>query len=85
MEKEEIDIFRHRLVPKHEILSEEEEKKRIIESYGGNQYVFPTILSSDPAVKILEAKPGDLLRITRKSPTGYRSIYYRLVTEEIKK
>ena len=40
------------------------------------------ILGSDPVIKKIEAKPGDVLRITRKSQTAGETVYYRLVTEK---
>lgn len=80
-DKKGFEVLKHRLVPKHEILSEEE-KKEIVEKYGGDPYLFPFIYASDPVIKTLGAKPGDLIKITRISPTGYRALYFRLVVEE---
>lgn len=72
-------ILRHRLVPQHIILSEEE-KREVIEKFaGGDPYKLPYILASDPVVSALGAKPGDVIKIIRKSPTAGESIYYRLV------
>ncbi len=72
-------ILSHKLVPKHEILSKEEAKK-VIEKYaGGDKYKLPYIKRTDPVVRALGAKPGDVIKITRKSPTAGESVYYRLV------
>lgn len=72
-------ILSHSLVPKHEILSEEEAKK-VIEKYaGGDKYKLPYIKKTDPIVRALGAKVGDVIKITRKSPTAGESVYYRLV------
>ncbi len=72
-------ILSHKLVPKHEILSEEEAKK-VIEKYaGGDKYKLPYIRKNDPIVRALGAKVGDVIKITRKSPTAGESVYYRLV------
>ncbi len=74
-------ILRHRLVPKHIVLSEEE-KKKVIEKYaGGDPYKLPYILSTDPVIQIIGAKPGDVIKIIRKSPTAGEYIYYRLVVK----
>ncbi len=70
----------HVLVPKHEILSEEE-RKALLEKYGIRPDQLPYILASDPAAKEIGAKPGDIIKITRKSPTAGVAIYYRYVVE----
>lgn len=75
-----IDITRHELVPKHEILSEKE-KKELLERYKCELKHLPKILDSDPVVKALNAKPGDVIRIIRKEPMIGKSIYYRVVVK----
>jgi DNA-directed RNA polymerase subunit H len=72
------DIFEHDLVPKHEILKENERKK-LLEQFKVQPYQLPQIKASDPAVKVIGAKPGDILRIIRKSPTAGEHIAYRYV------
>ena len=42
---------------------------------------FPYILTTDPVAKEIGAKPGDFVRITRKSETAGSSVYYRYVVE----
>jgi len=79
--KTKINILNHELVPKHVILTEEE-KKNVMRMYGIKKLnQFPKILKSDPAIKLLEAKPKDLVKIIRKSDTAGQSIYYRIVIE----
>ena len=79
--KTKLNVFNHELVPKHILLSEEE-KKNVIKKYGIKKLSqFPRILKSDPAVKLLGAKVGDLIKIIRKSNTAKESIYYRVVVE----
>jgi len=75
-----IDVSKHVLVPKHEIVSEEE-KAQLIKMYGSLKN-FPRILSSDPQVKLLGAKPGDVIKIVRKSEVAGETIYYRVVIEK---
>jgi len=77
----EFDVLKHKLVPKHEILSKEEAEE-IFKKYNAKPENFPFILSSDPVVRRLGAKPGDLIKITRVSPTAKESVYYRIVVEE---
>jgi DNA-directed RNA polymerase subunit H len=74
------DIFEHALVPLHEILSEKE-KTQLLTQYKVKPYQMPQIKSGDPAVKAIGAKPGDVLKITRKSTTAGEHITYRYVVE----
>jgi len=74
------DIFEHTLVPMHEILGEKE-KEQLLAQYKIHPYQMPQIKSTDPAVKAIGAKPGDILRIIRKSSTAGEHIAYRYVVE----
>jgi len=79
--KDKINIFDHKLVPKHIILSEDE-KNDVIKKYGIKKVnQFPKILKSDPIACALAAKVGDLIKIIRKSEATKESIYYRIVIE----
>jgi len=67
-----IYIFDHWLVPQHRVLPPEEAKK-VVEKYAGGDYqlayrTFPKILVNDPAVRILKAKPGQIIEIRRSVP-----------------
>jgi len=77
----EIDITKHELVPKHEILSEEE-KKELLEKYKVRLEDLPRILITDPAIAKLNPKPGDIIRIVRRDPIAGETVYYRVVVEE---
>ena len=68
----------HIYVPKHEILSEKE-KNLILEKYNVSTENCPQIFVTDPVAREIGAKPGDLLKIVRKSQTAGESIYYRFV------
>lgn len=74
------DIFEHALVPLHEILSEKE-KNQLLAQFKVKPYQMPQIKSGDPAVKVIGAKPGDVLKITRKSQTAGEHVTYRYVVE----
>lgn len=76
----EIDITKHRLVPKHEVLSQEEAKE-VLERYQIEPHQLPLLLSSDPVARVIGAKPGDIVKITRKSPTSGEIVIYRYVVE----
>ncbi len=79
--EEGIDIFIHEMVPKHRVLSEEE-KEEVLKRYNAKLMDLPRILVSDPVVRRLGAKPGDVIEIIRKSPTAGESKYYRVVVIE---
>lgn len=74
------DIFEHALVPFHESLTEKE-KNQLLAQFKVKPYQMPQVKSGDPAVKAIGAKPGDILKITRKSVTAGEHITYRYVVE----
>jgi len=74
------DILNHELVPDHIILSKSEAEK-IIKELNIRPEQLPKIKKDDPVVKAIEAKPGDILKIIRKSPTAGKFITYRLVLD----
>lgn len=71
-------LMENRMVPWHEVVSAEE-KAQILKKYGLAADRMPQILRDDPAILEIGAKPGDLIRIYRKSPTAGESVYYRIV------
>jgi DNA-directed RNA polymerase subunit H len=73
------NIFKHRLVPKHEILPPEEAKE-LLEKYRVKLYQLPVIKASDIVAIAIGAKPGDVLKITRNSVTAGKYVSYRYVT-----
>ena len=74
------NIFKHELVPKHEIVSEKEVEE-LMSKYRIKPYQLPWIKASDPVAKLIGAKPGDVLKIARKSPTAGSAVAYRYVIE----
>lgn len=68
----------HELVPKHELLTKEEALK-VLRELGIHPEQLPWIRASDPVAKLLGAKPGDIIKIVRRSPTAGVSIAYRFV------
>ncbi|MCS7099122.1 MAG: DNA-directed RNA polymerase subunit H [Sulfolobales archaeon] len=71
-------ILEHELVPKHELLTREE-ALGVLRELGIRPEQLPWIRASDPIAKLLGAKPGDIIRIVRKSPTAGTSVAYRFV------
>ncbi|NIO44771.1 MAG: DNA-directed RNA polymerase subunit H [Candidatus Aenigmarchaeota archaeon] len=80
---EEFNILKHELVPEHIILNEKE-KNELLEKYRIKPKNLPKILTTDPVVKALNAKEGDILKIIRKSKTAGTSMYYRIVVKKKK-
>ncbi len=76
--KKKIDVKKHVLVPKHQKLSERE-KAELLQRYSITTSELPRIIKIDPALAGLNAKPGDVLMISRKSATAGTSTFYRVV------
>ena len=72
----------HELVPGFRILTEEE-KHRLLSEFGITTDNLPKILEIDPVAKALKAKRGDILEITRKSPTAGTTKYYRIFVGKV--
>jgi DNA-directed RNA polymerase subunit H len=73
-----INILEHELVPKHEVLSKEETED-VLNTFKVTKEELPKMLSSDSVLEHIKAKPGDVIRIMRNSPTAGESIYYRVI------
>jgi DNA-directed RNA polymerase subunit H len=69
----------HFLVPKHEVLTKSKHEE-ILTSLGVDAQKLPKIKLQDPQVRLLGAKEGDIVKITRKDPTK-ENVYYRLVVK----
>ena len=80
IKSKEIVIAKHALVPKHIILNEKE-REELLKKYGISPKHLPRILESDPVVKAIDAKIGDVLKIVRKSATAGMTNYYRTVVK----
>ena len=72
------NILNHELVPRHAILSKSEIEK-IFKNLDFEIEQLPKIKVDDPVVKSIEAEKGDILEITRNSPTAGTFVTYRLV------
>ena len=71
-------VLEHELVPKHEVVSLEEGLE-VLRRYGVKPDQLPWIKASDPVAKAIGAKPGDIVKIVRKTPWGGEVIVYRYV------
>jgi len=74
------DLFGHELVPPH-VIAEEAEINLVLNHYGINKTHLPRIQSRDPAARVLGARPGQVIRVERLSPTAGIAYYYRLVVD----
>ncbi len=70
----------HVLVPKHEIMAKTDAEE-VLKTYNCRTTDLPLIFVNDPAIIGLGVKPGDMIKITRKSATAGESFYYRYVVE----
>lgn len=75
------DVLKHELVPQHEVLPEEEANE-MLKKFNITKGQVPKILVSDPVAKKIEAKVGDVVKITRNSKTAGKSVFYRVVVAE---
>jgi DNA-directed RNA polymerase subunit H len=82
--KEEINILEHELVPRHEVVPPQEALE-LLRKLCIEPWQLPWISADDPVVKAIGAKPGDIIRIIRKSPTAGEFIAYRYVVVEVTK
>jgi len=80
IEKQQFDITRHKLVPLHTIASDKE-KKELLEKYKITPDQLPKILNTDPVSVSIGAKPGQIVKVVRKSQTAKEAVAYRLVVE----
>jgi len=70
----------HVYVPKHEIMTKKEAEE-VLEKFNCQPTELPMIFVTDPAIMGLGVKPGDMIRISRKSSTAGESLYYRYVVD----
>lgn len=78
--EEGVSLFKHRLVPKHRIMSGKE-KQKLFKKYSITSRNLPRIRVRDPAAMAIGARIGDVIEITRKSPTAGETKYYRVVVK----
>ncbi len=72
-------VAEHYLVSKHEIVPDEKVQEVLAKFGAANTDRFPRIAKDDPAAAEIGAKRGDLIKISRHSPTAGKTIYFRVV------
>ncbi len=72
------NISKHSLVPRHEVVKDSTEISKLVEHYNlKSKLQFPIILKTDPMAKYLNVQSGELVRVTRISPSSGESVLYR--------
>lgn len=74
------NLLDNELIPKHEIINEDE-LKSVLKQYKIGREQFPKIKINDPVIQEIGASVGDVVKITRNSETAGQALYYRLVIE----
>ena len=74
------NITTHQLVCKHSKVADVE-KEALLKKFDIATQDLPKITESDPAIKVLNAKAGDIIKIERESKTAGKSVYFREVIE----
>lgn len=72
-----VDITEHPLVPKHELLTEEE-KQKLLKDMSIKESQLQRILLTDPVARYLGLKKHDVVKITRPSETSGTYVVYRI-------
>jgi DNA-directed RNA polymerase subunit H len=67
----------HFLVPKHEIVPKEQEEELLKDMYAKKKQLPIIRFHEDPIARMIGAFPGDIVKITRPSPTSGECILYR--------
>ncbi len=78
--KKKFKADKHILIPKH-IKLNEGQKEKVLKDYNISVKELPRILKTDPAIISLNAKPGDVIKIVRKSLTASEAVFYRVVVD----
>jgi len=78
MASKKAEAVEHILIPKHTKLSDKE-KESLFKKYNLAGRELPMIFENDAAIARLDAKPGDVIKIERNSPTAGTAFFYRMV------
>ena len=80
--RQEVDqMLTRSFLPKHEIVPNDQHELLMKELYITQKSQFPLILYHyDPITRVVGAVPGDIIKITRPSPSAGEYIIYRYCT-----
>ncbi len=79
-----INVLDHVMVPDHQVM-DEDEVQALLERYSITFEQLPKVYHDDPAVKQINGKVGNVVRIVRQSQTAGIAEAYRLVIKRPKK
>ena len=75
-----LNVLEHELAPQHVILSKKEAEE-VLKKYDIKPEQLPKIFTTDPGAIAIGAKPGQIIKIIRKSRTAKQAVAYRLTIE----
>lgn len=75
------DKVEHELIPEHEKLDENEQED-VLEQFEVQGKQMPKIKENDPAIEHMDVEEGDVIKISRDSPTAGETTFYRSVIRE---
>ncbi len=75
-----LNVLEHKLAPQHVILSKKEAEE-VLKKYDIKPEQLPKIFTTDPGAVAIGAKPGQIIKIIRKSRTAKQAVAYRLTIE----
>jgi len=84
MDTKDFSVIEHVMVPEHHVMTREEVDDLLLK-YKINYDQLPKIYHDDPAVKTIDGKVNDVIRIVRKSQTAGRAESFRMVVKRPKK
>jgi DNA-directed RNA polymerase subunit H (RpoH/RPB5) len=71
------NVTRHRLVPLHEVMSDADVAEMMVRFNVKTRQHLPHIISEDPVARYLALNPGQVVRVTRPSPSAGSCCIYR--------
>lgn len=81
MDSFQMNPLKHYLVPPHEIVPKEQHEALMKSLYITQKSQFPLIrYHEDPITRVIGSVPGDIIKITRPSPTSGEYVIYRICT-----
>jgi len=72
------NLLKHELVPKATVLKKQEEQALFQQYHLTSPMNLPEISRFDPHAMAVGLRPGQIVKLERKSPTAMNSLYYRI-------